>query len=424
MPKSEMEHSMFYRTFLQSKDKNTVSLLAPKKARKVGELILGIIVLPLHLAPMSQSKNWMFTFNNPGDNKPEVLFKDSFSFLIYQEEKGKKGTPHFQGYIRFNTNRRLGALKKIHKGIHWDIRKGSHDQAVAYCTKAETKVDGPWRFGTEPKPGQRTDLAAVKETIDSGKTMIEVAEMHFTSFVKYERGLRSYVNMKSAKRDWKPLVQVFYGPTGTGKSFHCKLLAPDAYWFFPQENGKWWDGYTGQSDVVIDEFYGSIKWSSLLRLLDRYPMEVETKGGTVNFAAKRIFLTSNQPPQNWYTSENCLYETLARRLEHIIYFPVLGQATQVNLPDAPSLPDSLDVWYSELPVPVDISGFTLPRVSVPLTQFKNQPDVFDDILDSNDVEDSMVISSPNSASPDHSTLFEGGPPRSYSKRLTSQSPGF
>jgi len=77
----------------------------------------------------------------------------------------------------------------------------------------------------------------------------------------------------------------------------------------------WWDDYDGTQDVLIDEFYGGFRWTYLLNLLDRFPMRVETKGGYVNFAPKRIFITSNRHPSTWYSHEYADVGALMRRIE-------------------------------------------------------------------------------------------------------------
>jgi len=65
-------------------------------------------------------------------------------------------------------------------------------------------------------------------------------------------------------------------------------------------SGTWWDGYEGQHTVVIDEFYSWLRYDFFLRLTDRYPLQVETKGGSVHFVSHRIVFTSNTPPSEWY----------------------------------------------------------------------------------------------------------------------------
>jgi hypothetical protein len=75
-----------------------------------------------------------------------------------------------------------------------------------------------------------------------------------------------------------------------------------AYWVAkPGPNQTlFFDGYEGQEDVVIDEFYGWITRDLMCRLCDRYPFMVHTKGGMTNFYPKRVWITSNSPPDAWW----------------------------------------------------------------------------------------------------------------------------
>lgn len=60
------------------------------------------------------------------------------------------------------------------------------------------------------------------------------------------------------------------------------------------------DGYRGQEHVVVDEFRGGIDISHMLRWLDRYPVLVEVKGSAAVLTAKKIWITSNLSPDDWY----------------------------------------------------------------------------------------------------------------------------
>lgn len=79
---------------------------------------------------------------------------------------------------------------------------------------------------------------------------------------------------------------------------------------------KWWDGYLGQSNVVLDEFRGTIDVAHILRWLDRYPVRVENKGGSLPLLATHFWITSNLDPRLWYPDlDDETLQALLRRLE-------------------------------------------------------------------------------------------------------------
>jgi len=259
----------------------------------------------------------VFTINNPAsDDLPASFEAKGAVFCVWQAEVGANGTRHLQGYVRMQTKRSLAAMKELDATAHWEVRKGTHEQAVAYSTKDETRAAGPWRYGAEPAPGRRTDLDAVYESLKEGKTLTEISDSHFSAFVKFNRGIEKWKMLHTTKnRSWHTEVRVYWGPTGTGKSRRALHEAgPNAYWVLQPGNGQacFFDGYEGQEHVVIDEFYGWIPYAVLLKMLDRYPLMVHTKGGATNFYPKVVWITSNKSPQEWYSS--CAFAPLQRRL--------------------------------------------------------------------------------------------------------------
>jgi len=114
-------------------------------------------------------------------------------------------------------------------------------------------------------------------------------------------------------------VHVYWGRTGAGKS----RLAWDQATFsaYPKDpSTKWWDGYRGQENVVLDEFRGRIAVEHLLRWLDRYPVCVETKGGAVVLRATRLWITSNLSPDQWYPDLDAETLRALRRRLNITHF--------------------------------------------------------------------------------------------------------
>ena len=261
-----------------------------------------------------QNVNWIFTINNPSSNDLPRAWP-GVKWCCWQLEAGENGTPHLQGYVVLEKKKRLGGMKKLDKTAHWEVRKGTHEQAKAYCSKEETRVDGPWEFGVDKQPGQRTDLEEIGQLIKSGRTPRSFGVTHPSQYMRYYRGMHALALALSKPRKFKTQVTVIYGETGVGKSRWASETYPDAYWKPP--NSKWWDNYAQEDVVIIDEFYGWLPYCEMLRLLDRYPCQVETKGGSVNFAPKEIIILSNKPPEEWYDHAKCPWEPLERRIENI-----------------------------------------------------------------------------------------------------------
>lgn len=269
---------------------------------------------------------WIFTINNPPVSsdvtKPLLTaLPPEMKYIVYQLEKGKEEeTLHIQGYVIFVNRIVLRSAVELlctyfhcaHP--HLEPRRGTHKQADDYCTKLETRVAGPWTLGEPDKQGQRNDLLTVTMEIVSGnKRVLDMVEDRPDIVLKYPRGLlalQSYVDQKKAMTKIRETLEVgvITGPTGCGKTRYIyEKHKPEEIYFLNVTDRLWFDGYNGQDVLVIDDFYGNIKYHYLLRLLDIYPMQVEIKGGTVWANWTIVYITSNKSPHEWYSkiSEIC-----------------------------------------------------------------------------------------------------------------------
>lgn len=136
-------------------------------------------------------RNWVFTQNNPTSN--ELPPWDKIKYLVWQRERGAEGTEHLQGYVELQPQQRLSALTKWLPKTHFEPRKGTAEQARAYCMKQDdTYLAGPWERGDfcPPAPGKRTDLLSATATLrDEGYQA--VAEQHPAEFVKFYKGFKA-----------------------------------------------------------------------------------------------------------------------------------------------------------------------------------------------------------------------------------------
>lgn len=272
---------------------------------------------------MPGSKHWCFTLNNYTDENQQKLRQlaatSKVNYLIFGRESAPDtGTLHLQGYVGFR--RRFTRIQVI--GLvgqaHLEKAKGKPLQAANYCRKGGDYEE----FGQCPiGQGARTDLVKACEAFVSGRSLQDLTKEYPVEFVKYHRGLERLRQLQTKPRNWITEVYVFWGDTGSGKTREAFSRAPGAYFKPP---GKWFGLYDGESDVIFDDFGGSeCKLTDLLKLLDRYPCDVEVKGGFVRFVPKRIFITSNRKPEEWYPNAHPEHvAALRRRFTQVLHFSI------------------------------------------------------------------------------------------------------
>jgi len=271
-----------------------------------------------------RAKNWVFTVNNYTEADVALLQTCECAFIHFQAERGESGTPHLQGVICFKAPIRAQTVRKrcCPRGVFL-IMRGTIDQALAYASKEETREPNGIVHTRGNKPagqGARQDLAIVARSIQDGASESEVFESDPQAYIKYSLGIRRAITLRLLPRDFKTCVIWCFGPTGSGKSRYCHAQAPDAYWKAP--NHSWWDGYGTHREVIIDDYRPDFcKFSELLRLFDRYPLQCQTKGGICQFRAERLFISTPKSPKDTWRSRTV--EDLAqlfRRIEHVYKF--------------------------------------------------------------------------------------------------------
>lgn len=103
-------------------------------------------------AMAGRARNYMFTINF-GDGDVTTLLPEEFpewlTYAVWQLEVGDEGTPHYQGYLECSGKRSFAQIHSIpgFERAHLEPRRGTQGQAVAYCTKDDSRVDGPWHHG-------------------------------------------------------------------------------------------------------------------------------------------------------------------------------------------------------------------------------------------------------------------------------------
>lgn len=227
------------------------------------------------------------------------------------EQGGNTGYLHWQLLVAFPKKIRLAGVKNVFgNSAHCELSRS--EAANDYVWKEDTRVEG-----TQFELGK---LAFKRNSPRDWETLWECAKKGKLEEIPADVRLQHYRTIKQIEKDHlQPIaiereVFVFWGAPGTGKSRRAwEEAGISAY---PKDPcTKYWDGYQAHEHVVIDEFRGEINISHILRWFDRYPVNVECKFGATTLQARKIWITSNMDPRDWYPTVNQdTKDALLRRL--------------------------------------------------------------------------------------------------------------
>lgn len=368
-----------------------------------------------------KSRYWLLTFNFPHGTKPDNLSPQDqlnirafnraaqvhpVTYCVFQGEVGEEeATYHIQAYAEFAQAVTMPTVKK-HFGLnslHCEIRLGTQQQAIAYCTKEETRASEIHEYGTPAKQtknqgqGKRTDLEEVWIQLKKGTAIADIIEkeprtMKYISLMQKAQ----FEALRNMKRKQKTMFTVLYGAAGTGKTStaiqFAKTLGP--YYLMPNDGkAMWWNGYDPMQHetIILDEFNGSkMPLTFLNQLTDAYDLRVQTKGGYLPFVARHVVITSNFHPRDWYDfanhEKNLCWEALERRIDNLCHFRIDVHINENS--------KGIDLNCKKLHVTVEKGGFNLgyvrsplelddppTRVNTPASSYEMPQEVYDAIED-------------------------------------------
>lgn len=261
-----------------------------------------------------RARNFLFTLNNPTDQEsalfvrllgePELRLRRAIRYIVFQTEQGENGTRHFQGYVEFTKSMRLNAVKQAlgTNRIACFARRGSQRQARAYVTKEDTRIDGPrGEAGIPAVQNTKEAMLELTQDLRDGKGISDVLQQYPVQALLHRQKIVDEFLFLQPDRDWPMDIEIYVGASGTGKSTTAKRNNPKAYHCpWPTGGRWWWPNYLGQECIILDEFRHQIKMDVMLKLFDRHPWHLEAKGQQFKMASKKIIITTNIDPRDWY----------------------------------------------------------------------------------------------------------------------------
>ena len=219
--------------------------------------------------------------------------------VIGREICPKTQKKHLQGYVYFENPRSFKSVKKLFGNAHIERTKGTPEDNRDYCIKDGDFVEK----GELPSPGKRNDILGLRDAIMKGQTELQIIQDDglcpvMGRYLKFADRMREIYEREKSKTFREVEVCVLCGPAGTGKTrFVYDTEGYESTYTLSQSQKQiWFDGYCADKVLIIDDFYGWIKWSFLLKLLDGHPCRLNKKGATGWACWDKVYITSNKYP--------------------------------------------------------------------------------------------------------------------------------
>lgn len=260
---------------------------------------------------MSKFRPYVYTLNNYTEQEEKEVQSLPATYHVYGRETGESGTPHLQGFIYFPNKRSFEAVKKLIPRAHWEVARDL-GRAISY-----SKKDGNvWESGVPPHAAVGRPKEAVRAERNKRLRESSLEELVASGDIN----IMDVRRLKNARMDLDQEGQAlqtedvrgvwFYGPPGVGKSHKARNDYPDAY---IKAQNKWFDGYIGQENILLDDFDCKELGHYLKIWADKWSCSGEIKGGKVNLRHKAFIITSNYHPDELW--EGHMLEAIKRRFK-------------------------------------------------------------------------------------------------------------
>lgn len=277
---------------------------------------------------------FLITWNNPKDTFQAIMEQLQADYAVGQVEKGNSGTTHIQALVYFKSPRYSSDWKGI--PAHYEgIPAQDATRVRQYCTKEDTRVEGPFTYGAppsfckeqQPRSKGTADITIALQSFMQGR----IKEVEPNIIVNRGRQLVFAASLLQTTFHTPDVRGLWIsGPPGTGKSTFAREYTRAYSLFFTAEcltdelyikpQNKWWDNYANQAYTLLEDLdtSGACLSHYLKIWADKFGFHGEIKGSTVPLRYILFIVTSNYlPSELWEDSK--IVEAISRRFKFITF---------------------------------------------------------------------------------------------------------
>lgn len=289
---------------------------------------------------MVKARGWMLTINAEKHEKIEVdrILGSIPTAAVYSREAGSKtGYEHFQAYMYFENPRSGKSVRALFDDAHCEPARKPSVACAAYCSKDRTHLEGPFWLGDYKHVAgmaPSTEQVERKSKFEEAHAKIAEGWQYFdfladsewmTWALRHKQAIQDLVELHDretyGKHDREISVDYIWGPAGSGKTTSIldafgreNVFIADATNAFP------FDGYEGQSILLLDDFRSSLRFEYLLRVLQGQPFLVNVKGSHTLAHWTKVIISANVSLEEQYPNLSERKDPLLRRFERGIVF--------------------------------------------------------------------------------------------------------
>lgn len=261
----------------------------------------------------SRYRNLCFTlFDDTVLTSQLEVICDTVKFICFQYECcPDTHKVHVQGYVEFVNGASLATVKKLLGEGHYETRRGTAQQAYAYCSKPETSIPlSFFEFGSISNQGHRSDLDEDVQIIRNGGSLNDISP---SNMIRYDNSfLRLQMRMIIPRTISPQLVSIAGKPDDILR--YCFNTYSNLFIYKSDDTtdrSPSWNGYTGQQAILM---YGCNSWSSFadfLHFISSHPYTLRILYNVIQL---------NSPIIIWYTTREFFIHDSPEKFDIYTYF--------------------------------------------------------------------------------------------------------